>query len=164
MNFTTMIDFHFWVPLTVKNTKTTIIKGHSEDGYFKAESMEIQHKIFRGNSHHSLVTMFFHLPPQENLASDSPPFSQWLNRKKSRKQTGWSTKMVSGQNLELIAPHLLACTHLSLDWCQRLQDPQSFNPRLAPVDIRARQVSLICYHLESVVFRVNQLRLKETYW
>ena len=33
-------------PLTVENTKTLTIMGHSEDGYFKGESIEIQHKIF----------------------------------------------------------------------------------------------------------------------
>ena len=38
--------------------------------------------------------------------------------------------MVSGQNLKVIALHLLSRTHLCLDGCRRSQDPRSFNPRL----------------------------------
>ena len=74
--------------------------------------------------------------------------------------------MVSGQNLKLIAPHLLARTHLCLDWCRRSQDPRSFNPRLglAPIHMSvglARQGGAGLYHLGSVGFSVNQLRFKE---
>ena len=75
--------------------------------------------------------------------------------------------MVSGQNLKVIAPHLLSCTHLCLDGCQHSQDPQSFNPWLgldsssySHYRIWPRQVALICYHLELkvLVFSINQLR------
>ena len=48
-------------PPTVENTKTTIIMGHSEDGYFEGESIEIQHKIFISSSHRSSVRHVF--PP-----------------------------------------------------------------------------------------------------
>ena len=60
--------------------------------------------------------------------------------------------MVSRQNFKLIASHLLARIHLSLDGCRRSQDPRSLNPQLAPItgSIRPRHAALISYRLESV--------------
>ena len=59
--------------------------------------------------------------------------------------------MVSGQNLKLIAPHLLARTHLCLDGCRRSQDPRSFNPRLGLAPI----------YIIGLGPDINQLRFKE---
>ena len=66
-------------PLTVENTKTTIIMGHSENVYFKGESIEIQHKIFIRSSHRSLVRHVFPPFPKGKFSFRQPSF--WLMEK-----------------------------------------------------------------------------------
>ena len=80
------------VPLTVENTKTTIIMRHSEDGYFKGELMEIQHKIFISSFHRNLVCHVF--PPCSHRKIQFQTVILQANDrvgKKSREQTRWST-------------------------------------------------------------------------
>ena len=64
--------------------------------------------------------------------------------------------MVSGQNLKVIGPHLLARTHLCLMGADvrktsKLQLPASSN-------YRPRQVALICYGLEGVGLAIKKCR------
>ena len=102
--------------------------GHSEDGYFKGELMEIQHKIFIGSSHRSSVRHVFPPCPHRKIQFQTALLlANDRTGKKSREQTRWSTTIVirllqkkkillfcrqmnlneTGKNFEWVLPYLL---------------------------------------------------------